>query len=587
MQRGTGIYIPSGSSNGYLLSDTSAIDSSSGVATILMWIQCVGHTANMRYLYKGTNFQLTEAGTGEDDFSIVVGRATVNAQSDSSGDIMAAGVWKYLACVYDESDTTVGPKIYHGSETAIVAEASYATQTAGSGATTSTSATDAQVFYRAGGSNRTINAEVAYFHWINAALTFEEIRRDQFNYGIAHASSAVLWHPGADGSLTTIQDYSGNGNTGAQQGSGNTLVRGPSVGRLGSSRRFTWSAGGGGAFSQSVAGTITPTGTVGVEVGVDLAGVVTPAGAVDVGPGISPAGTITPTGTLSAKAAFFQSVAGTVTPAGVVAVDPGISGAGTVAPTGSLNTNVGSVQVSGAVTPTGALDVGPGIAPAGTVTPTGTVSTRAGYAQSVAGSVTPAGVVGVEVGVSVVGTVTPSGTVGLAVEFDNLRSTTIPTGTLSAKIGGYLQSVAGTVTPAGTVGMAVAVTLVSTTTPTGTLATQTAGQQAVAGTVTPAGALVVGVGVDVAGTVTPVGTVSPVAGAGAKFQSVAGTVTPAGTVGLGVGVQIVGTVTPVGVLSSPAFATKALVSAITWTGPTISGTGTFTGPGIGTTPTFT
>ena len=229
---GTAIDMPSGTSNGYDLSDFSAIDGSTGRATIIYIIKNNGLTANMRYLYKGTNFQITESGTGEDDIGLTVNRATVSANSTSSGDIMATGVWKAVAFVYDESDTTVGIKIYHSTAGSPVVEASYANQVAGSGATTSSSGTDAQLFYRAGGSNRTLDADVAYFHWIDRVVSLEEINVILATPGLAVANTVVLYHLGAEatGSTATLKDYSGLGNDATAAGAGNLEQLGAPMG---------------------------------------------------------------------------------------------------------------------------------------------------------------------------------------------------------------------------------------------------------------------------------------------------------------------------------------------------------------------
>lgn len=140
--------------------------------------------------------------------------------------------------------------------------------------------------------------------------------------------------------------------------------------------------------SQDVAGTITPAGTVTLQVtGITITGTITPAGAVsnDGGsssPGpVSVAGTITPVGEPATITVGFAdgTMVGTITPAGALSNQQlSFSGSfeGTIEPTGQVSTDQQGKGVAGTLTPVGALNVPTAIAHglAGTITPAGDVT---------------------------------------------------------------------------------------------------------------------------------------------------------------------------------------------------------------------
>lgn len=138
------------------------------------------------------------------------------------------------------------------------------------------------------------------------------------------------------------------------------------------------------AVTQSVAGTITPAGTVATQATNDVlaVGTLTPAGAVSTAVesnDVAVDGTITPTGEIDPITVGFAdgSFVGTITPAGIVA-------ASQVAFT---------VDLDGTITPSGDLGDANQVAftLAGTLTPAGTPGVPTAIEHALAGSVTPAG----------------------------------------------------------------------------------------------------------------------------------------------------------------------------------------------------
>ena len=212
---GTAVAIPGGTGNGYDLGDVVALRGGAGYAfTFINWFNLQTAGNGRRLVYKSGMFTTStaDAGGGHDDLEVEVGRATTNALiTTSSNPYTVDGTWRLLVITYDESN---GIEVYVGTETTLAVEATYATQTVGSGDTTSN--TNAITLYYRAGTNRTIDAHFAYTHWITRRLTLAEIIQLQVRPGLAVANTQCLWHPGADGSLTTIKDYSGNGNDATQ-----------------------------------------------------------------------------------------------------------------------------------------------------------------------------------------------------------------------------------------------------------------------------------------------------------------------------------------------------------------------------------
>lgn len=111
-----------------------------------------------------------------------------------------------------------------------------------------------------------------------------------------------------------------------------------------------------------------------------LAGTITPTGSIAAAHGVSGAlaGTVTPTGAIAAAHGVEATLAGTLTPTGAVAAAHGVSGtlAGTLQPTGAIAAHFGA-DVEGTL--------------AGTITPTGAVAAAHGVSGALAGSVQPTG----------------------------------------------------------------------------------------------------------------------------------------------------------------------------------------------------
>jgi len=222
---GTAIDFPAGDGNGYDVTTPANLAGGAGWAfTSLMWLNLDTLNDSRRWYRKSGNLNLQNAFADTNDVAFSVGRATTGADAVSSDNFFTAGKWWFVACTYDESD---GPRIFHGDLTTTVVEASsYATRDVGSGDTVSTSSDDLNLGYRASLS-RTLDGRVAYYHFIDARLSLGQIKGLQFQSARAVANTQILMYPGIDGSVTTITDYSGNGNDAAQVGTGQAVGVGP------------------------------------------------------------------------------------------------------------------------------------------------------------------------------------------------------------------------------------------------------------------------------------------------------------------------------------------------------------------------
>lgn len=113
-------------------------------------------------------------------------------------------------------------------------------------------------------------------------------------------------------------------------------------------------AAGGTTYTQSVGGTITPTGALARRTGKLLAGALTPSGGLTRRVARSLLGSLTPTGDLVSTKVSLLSLVGAITPTGSLARRTGKLVAGAITPVGTAAKRVAQL-VAGAITPSGAL----------------------------------------------------------------------------------------------------------------------------------------------------------------------------------------------------------------------------------------
>ncbi len=228
---------------------------------------------------------------------------------------------------------------------------------------------------------------------------------------------------------------------------------------------FTWElAAGGTEFTQTVAGTMTPTGAQTRETQKAIAGLVTPTGAqtretqTTVAGSVTPtgailrdifkivAGSLTPTGIAAGVRLFFQTLAGAMTPTGAQTRETQTSVAGVMAPTGA-QTRETQTTVAGAITPTGAIIRDTLKVLTGVITPTGIVSTIKLFVQAVAGAITPVGTQTRETQKAVAGAFTPTGAQARETQ-TTVEGSVTPTGSMNAT-SVFFRTLTGALAPVG------------------------------------------------------------------------------------------------------------------------------------------
>lgn len=207
-------------------------------------------------------------------------------------------------------------------------------------------------------------------------------------------------------------------------------------------------AAGGTGYTQSAAGSLTPSGALDLKIGKAVAGALAPSAALVKKTSISTEGSITPSGSLVKKA--IKSFAGSLTPSGALnaikVAQQAVAGA--IAPAGTLAIKT-LKAVAGNVTPSGTARFKTLKALAGSITPTGALNAvKTGVVQqAVAGVLAPAGALVVKVGKAVSGAVVPAGDVAKSTSI-SIAGVIAPTGALVRKAG---KALAGSVPMAGVV----------------------------------------------------------------------------------------------------------------------------------------
>ena len=139
-------------------------------------------------------------------------RATTGMTVYAVNGTLAAGAWQCIAVTWDGSNAA---KIYKGTLAAALAEASYATSTAGSGAYSSDAA---EALFLGAGPNITqrFNGSIAWVGLWNREMTLAELQSQQFRPRVT-SGCVGFWMLGANGTATQA-DWSGNGNSGSVTG---------------------------------------------------------------------------------------------------------------------------------------------------------------------------------------------------------------------------------------------------------------------------------------------------------------------------------------------------------------------------------
>ena len=210
--------------------------------------------------------------------------------------------------------------------------------------------------------------------------------------------------------------------------------------------------------------------------------------------------------------AYNQSVGGSVTPAGSLGVslshtpiNYNNSVSGSLTPSGSLlveyshtpvNTNI---NASGSITPSGSFSLGMthNLAPSGSITPSGALGlVKAKANQEFAGALTPSGELLIERAFSFSGSITPTATLGIGRIFEGEIT---PTGDLQV-----LTGFGGEIVPEGT--LSLEYPFKGTVIPTGTLTVTLHAHKSFSGSIRPRGILFRGIDPQTpAGSITPTG----------------------------------------------------------------------------------
>lgn len=200
------------SSDRIAVAAASSINDQTAFST-LQWVYLTAFTSGRRMWSKGegTKNLAMEFNNTPNGLFFDVARATTGALASTNNNQYSNNAWTCICSTYDESD---GPRVFIGSLTTALAEASYVTRDVGAGATNTDSANDLLIFNR-GNLNGAPAGRVGEFMYWNRRLTLGELRTHQWR---PHASSGlVVWHNYNEGTGTQ-RDYSGAKNTGTVTG---------------------------------------------------------------------------------------------------------------------------------------------------------------------------------------------------------------------------------------------------------------------------------------------------------------------------------------------------------------------------------
>lgn len=214
--------------------------------TVIMWHFPTTQTALRRLWVKanagGTTFIDAQWRFGDaNDIEFEVPRATASAVSITNTGF-STNTWYCHAFTYDESD---GNRVFYGTLTTPMAEAGYASRSAGSG-TTNTHDSNLTIGNFSSAQTVAYQGRIATFQLIAERLTLGQIQALQFKPRVV-ANTKIFLVLGYNGT-STQPDWSGNGNSGAVSGAtvGSHVPLGPLFGAdSGWQGAFTAAAGGG------------------------------------------------------------------------------------------------------------------------------------------------------------------------------------------------------------------------------------------------------------------------------------------------------------------------------------------------------
>lgn len=289
-----------------------------------------------------------------------------SASTDTTGASITAGTWYYIACVRENNASF---KVYiDGSSTATIADTRSVSGRTDAAPKFDLSTNDYSEWY---------NGRMAFCRVWTAALSNAEINAEMDSTSAVKTSS--LW---GDWPLQADDDDdSGNARHFTTSGTVTYSEAGPDIG------------GGGTAYTQSVAGTLTTAGALAKRAAKRPAGTLTTAGVLAKRTSKSLAGSLTTAGVLAKRTS--KSLAGSLTTAGAIVRSAAKSLAGTLTAAGGLVAN----YVSGSATFSQVVG--------GTLTTAGTLAKRT--SKSLAGTLATAGSISRAISKLLSGTLTTAG----------------------------------------------------------------------------------------------------------------------------------------------------------------------------------
>ena len=240
------------------------------------------------------------------------------------------------------------------------------------------------------------------------------------------------------------------------------------------------------AFFQTLIGSITPSGLMSRETAVSPSGAITPTGSTVQGVSTTPTGGITPTGALASVLAFFKTLIGSIAPSGATVRETAVSPSGSIAPSGLLSSALSLFRtLIGSIVPSGSAIKETAVSPSGTITPSGATIAIKSFIMAISGVLTPVGAIGKEVATVLGGLVPSSGTAIKNTSISFLGSI-VPSGALTA-VRSFIISLAGSLSPSGELQKTISVALSGAIPLTGALISSVS--VLLSGTIVPSGAL--------------------------------------------------------------------------------------------------
>jgi len=427
----------------------------------------------------------------------------------------SATTW-YWAVLRRESASSLTGRLYDATGS-IVASANYGGNVSGR------AASSRMEFNGNASEGEWTQMRVAHVKAWSTNLTDTELLQEQNAIRPQKLDNLVGWWPLFPGSGERVKDYSGLGRDWTE---GGTLTDEdpPPISYGGKPLFYPFiTSVGGTTYTQSIAGAMTPTGTLLKQDNKVVSGALTFVGTLTKQPRKVLAGGVTPSATVIKQTA--KPLVGSVTPSGTLVKQSNKLLTAALASAGTLARQTNKV-LSGAITPAATLIkqvnklLAGGITPSGTLTrvkvalltltasltPSGTLVKKtnkalSGAITSIAGSLTK------QVNKTLAGGITPSGTLArVKVALLSITGSMTPSGTLVRKtnkpLSGAITSIAGTLTKQANRTFAGGIT------PSGTLARVKVALLTLTASLTPSGTLVKRANKSLAATLTPSATLT-------------------------------------------------------------------------------